>query len=335
MMMVVISVDKNAVSGDENDASSDDNATSGDENDASGDKNDNMEGMEDIVDDEHIIDQIDVNMEGFRFTTNSDDERHTVGDSLRPQLNINEDSLEVTNYDEFESDIDEGDIGSTRRAALRKLRKQGIVPSMDDGTMESSIGKRKDNVLDKGNQDKHKVTDKANKGKKITSEVVKQCTSTFLSKHVTNIIHQNPEIPIKALQDQMKKQFQVGISKHKAFRVKAKVVETLKGDAELQYGMLRDYVMELKKSNPNTIVKIDVYMDEDLDSTTKFFRRIYVCLSALKDGFRAGGRDLLGLDGAFMEVPYEGHLLNVVSVDANNSVYPVAYGIVESESLDL
>ncbi|GKE28908.1 mutator type transposase [Tanacetum coccineum] len=192
MMMVVISVDKNAVSGDENvgggneiarcgdenvrsgdendasgddnagsgdenDASSDDNATSGDENDASGDKNDNMEGMEDIVDDEHIIDQIDVNMEGFRFTTNSDDERHTVGDSLRPQLNINEDGLEVTNYDEFESDLDEGDIGSTRRAALRKLRKQGIVPSMDDGTMESSIGKR---------------SDKAKKGKNVISEVV-------------------------------------------------------------------------------------------------------------------------------------------------------------------
>ncbi|GKA33472.1 mutator type transposase, partial [Tanacetum coccineum] len=56
--------------------------------------------------------------------------------------------------------------------------------------------------------------------------------------------------------------------------------------------------------------------------------------SALKDGFRVGGRDLLGLDGAFMKVPYEGQLLIVVSVNANNGIYPVAYGIVESESLD-
>ncbi|GKG41739.1 mutator type transposase, partial [Tanacetum coccineum] len=41
-----------------------------------------------------------------------------------------------------------------------------------------------------------------------------------------------------------------------------------------------------------------------------------------------------GLDGAFMKAPYEGQLLTAVSVDANNGIYHVAYGIVESESLD-
>ncbi|GJX67579.1 mutator type transposase [Tanacetum coccineum] len=383
----------NAASGDENEASGEDHAASGDENYATADENDNVDGVEDIVDDEHIIDQVDVNMEGFRFTANSDER-----DTIRPQVNINEDDLEVIDYDEFESELDEDDIGSTRRAALRKLRKKvkerikaysvesrrnveivkndnvrvrarcvGIVPSMDDGTMESSIGKRSD----KGNHVKQKDSDKAKKGKNVISEVVddkykcqwsvyvakaengkwlvrtlnkehiclhsrkvKHCTSTFLSKHVTDLVHLNPEIPIKALQDQMQKQFQVGISKHKAFRAKAKAEETLKGDAELQYGMLRDYVMELQKCNPNTTVKIDVYRDEDADSNTKKFRRIYVCLGALKDGFKAGGRDLIGLDGAFMKAPYEGQLLTAVSVDANNGIYPVAYGIVESESLD-
>ncbi|GJT28556.1 hypothetical protein Tco_0908831 [Tanacetum coccineum] len=93
----------------------------------------------------------------------------------------------------------------------------GTVPCVDDGTVESSIGKRKDKVLDMGNQDKQKVLDKANKGKKV------------------------------------------GISKYKAFGAKAKAEETLKGDVELQYGMLRDYVMELKKCNPNTIINIYVY----------------------------------------------------------------------------
>ncbi|GJW07339.1 O-fucosyltransferase family protein [Tanacetum coccineum] len=366
----------NAASGDENEASGEDHAASGDENYATADENDNVDGVEDIVDDGHIIDQVDANMEGFRFTANSDER-----DTIRPQVNINEDDLEVIDYDEFKSELDEDDIGSTRRAALKKLRKKGnannengivnhfflgqefcnreevkerikaysvesrrnveivkndnvrvrarcvgIVPSMDDETMESSIGKRSD----KGNHVKHKDSYTAKKGKNEISEVVddkykcqwsmyvakaengkflvrtlnkehiclhsrkaKHCTSTFLSKHVTDLVHLNPEIPIKALQDQMQKQFQVGISKHKAFKAKAKAEETLKGDAELQYGVLRDYVMELQKCNPNTTVKIDVYMDEDADSNTKKFRRIYVCLGALKDGFKAGGRDLI------------------------------------------
>nr|GEW26289.1 zinc finger, GRF-type [Tanacetum cinerariifolium] len=121
---------------------------------------------------------------------------------------------------------------------------------------------------------------------------------------------------------------------HKAFKAKAKAEEALKADVGLQYGMLRDYVVELQKWNPNTIVKIDVYMDEDADSNTKKFKRIYVCLGALKDGFKVGGKDLIGLDGAFMKAPYEGQLLTVVSVDANNRSYPIAYGILESESLD-
>ncbi|GJY46117.1 hypothetical protein Tco_0435180 [Tanacetum coccineum] len=58
--------------------------------------------------------------------------------------------------------------------------------------------------------------------------------------------------------------------------------------------------MELKRCNPDTTVKIDVYGEEDPESPTRLFRRIYVCLGALKKGFREGGRELLGLDGAFM-----------------------------------
>ncbi|GJY20786.1 hypothetical protein Tco_0393352 [Tanacetum coccineum] len=62
------------------------------------------------------------------------------------------------------------------------------------------------------------------------------------------------------------------------------------------------------------------------------FRRIHVCLGALKKGFKEGGRELLGLDGAFMRGQYPGQMLTVVGVDANNGIYPVVYGIVESEN---
>nr|GEW41963.1 retrovirus-related Pol polyprotein [Tanacetum cinerariifolium] len=109
------------------------------------------------------------------------------------------------------------------------------------------------------------------------------------------------------VQEHMQKQFQVGVSKTKAFRAKV-------------------------EANPNTTVKIDVYRAHNLHENVRRSKRIYVCLGALKDGFRAFGRQLLRLDGAFMKGNYPGQMLTAMSVDANNGIYFVAYGIVESES---
>ncbi|KAI3704867.1 hypothetical protein L1987_75096 [Smallanthus sonchifolius] len=62
------------------------------------------------------------------------------------------------------------------------------------------------------------------------------------------------------------------------------------------------------------------------------FRRIYICLHALKEGFKICRRELLGLDGCFMKGPFPGQILTAVGVDANNGIYPVAYALVESET---
>ncbi|GJU53821.1 hypothetical protein Tco_1227535 [Tanacetum coccineum] len=92
----------------------------------------------------------------------------------------------------------------------------------------------------------------------------------------------------------------------------------------VQYSLLRDYANELQRCNPDTTVKIDVYGKKDPKKTIRMFRRIYVCLGALKRGFKEGGRKLLGLDGAFMGGQYPEQLLRVVGMDANNGIYPVA-----------
>ncbi|XP_052624988.1 uncharacterized protein LOC128132450 [Lactuca sativa] len=67
-------------------------------------------------------------------------------------------------------------------------------------------------------------------------------------------------------------------------------------------------------------------------SSTRKFRRIYVCLGPLKKGFKAGLREFLGLDGAFMKGPFPGQILSAVGVDSNNGTYPLAYAVVESEN---
>ncbi|GJY08541.1 mutator type transposase [Tanacetum coccineum] len=49
-------------------------------------------------------------------------------------------------------------------------------------------------------------------------------------------------------------------------------------------------------------------------------------------GLKAGKRELLGIDGAFMKGAFPGQVLTVVGIDENNGIYPVAYALVKVET---
>ncbi|GKB34286.1 heat stress transcription factor B-4-like protein [Tanacetum coccineum] len=142
----------------------------------------------------------------------------------------------------------------------------------------------------------------------------------------------NLDIPVKAVQDQLQRELEVQISMSKAFKAKAKAEKEINGDHVLQYSILRDYVVELQSTNPNTTIKIVVERNIDPSLPIRVFKRIYVCLGALKLGFKACRRDLLGLDGAFMKGPLPSQVLVAVGLDSNNGIYPLAYALVEAES---
>ncbi|GKA18012.1 hypothetical protein Tco_0697849 [Tanacetum coccineum] len=143
----------------------------------------------------------------------------------------------------------------------------------------------------------------------LQSREIKHCTYKFLSEKIFDQVRVNPEIPVKAVQDQLQRDLGVQISMSKAFRAKAK----------------------LRFTNPNTTVKIAVERNTDPSLPTRVFQRIYVCLGALKLGFRACRRNLLGLDGVFMKGPFPGQVLAVVGLESNNGIYSLAYALVKAE----
>ncbi|CAI9300522.1 unnamed protein product [Lactuca saligna] len=133
---------------------------------------------------------------------------------------------------------------------------------------------------------------------------VKACTYKFFAKQIASQVESNPTIPIHALQEQLQRDYQVGLSKMKVFRARTEALNQVRGDYVGQYALLRDYVLELHKHNLDTTVKIDVENEPNQNAETRTFKRIYICLGPLKKGFAAGIRDFLGLDGAFMKGPY-------------------------------
>nr|GEV77785.1 hypothetical protein [Tanacetum cinerariifolium] len=171
------------------------------------------------------------------------------------------------------------DVGGKEIKKDTKILDQG--KKVEGNTKEIAKGK-KDNVHDKGKskmvieEEKDKpecpwvlYISKGDKGKWLVmtyreehkclqSRKIKTCTSTFLSKHIQDLLVMNLEMSVKAIQEQMQK-IHVRINKTRAFRAKAKTQVHLKGDVDVQYSLLRDYVYDLKKSNPNTTIKIDVY----------------------------------------------------------------------------
>lgn len=54
----------------------------------------------------------------------------------------------------------------------------------------------------------------------------------------------------------------------------------------------------------------------------------------MKKGFLDGCMQFIGLDGCFLKCVVKAQLLTVVSKDANNQMYPVAWASVEIESTD-
>nr|KAJ0221265.1 hypothetical protein LSAT_V11C200084130 [Lactuca sativa] len=163
----------------------------------------------------------------------------------------------------------------------------------------------------------------------MNTRKVRAATTKFMSKQIMDQVESNPTIPVKALQEQLQKKYGVGFSIHKVFRAKA--------DAKKIYEVLRDYILELQSTNPDTTVKLelgDVSESNLVNCTSRCFKRIYVCLGGMKKGFKACLRDFLGLDGAHMKGPYPGQILTTVGLDSNNGIYPLAYAIVEIENCE-
>lgn len=114
-------------------------------------------------------------------------------------------------------------------------------------------------------------------------------------------------------------------------RANAKILENHGGKYAEEYGLLWKYAQELRISNPgSTVICQSCSPDGNLEVST--FLRFYVCLSALKRGWLAGCRPIIGVDGCFLKGPYKCQLLCAIGKDANNQMFPIVWAVVEHET---
>ncbi|KAL4577828.1 hypothetical protein LXL04_013942 [Taraxacum kok-saghyz] len=315
-----------------------------------------------IVDEENYVSDVEVDMSDFHLNIDLDAEYVERSTPTEQDEEGDIEDVEVIDNDEWDS-VAEDSADEKRKSLLKQLRKEkrcshgvvhaapfyvvrlrvecrGKVPEAggSDGgvggsttsnklkcswSMQCSRSQDSDWWYVKTLKENHTC---------LQTRKLRACTAKFISKEIIDQVESNPTVPLRSIQDQVQKKLQIGVSIYKIQRAKASATMEVVGDYTKQYQVLRDYLLEVQVTNEGTTVKLDVVSDPNLSNTNRQFKRVYICLGSLKKGFKAGVREFLGLDGAFMKGPFPGQILIVVGVDSNNGIYPVAYAIVEAEN---
>ncbi|KAK0586338.1 hypothetical protein LWI29_005213 [Acer saccharum] len=142
----------------------------------------------------------------------------------------------------------------------------------------------------------------------------------------------NPDWNFAGLSQQLRTDTSVDASVWQYYRARKAARQMIQGSVKEQYSKLWEYGAEIRRMNPGSTVMIKC--TEGHGDENPRFERLYMCLVALKKGWKEGCRPILGLDGCFIKGYHTGQLLTAIGVDPNNQMYPVAYALVESECKD-
>uniref|UniRef100_A0A803QGP6 MULE transposase domain-containing protein n=1 Tax=Cannabis sativa TaxID=3483 RepID=A0A803QGP6_CANSA len=129
--------------------------------------------------------------------------------------------------------------------------------------------------------------------------------------------------------EKVSKDHVIDISRDKAYKARKLATKKIEGSYDEQYATLWDYAEEIKYTNKGSTIE---FVTEVGDNGNPRFKRMYICFDGLRDGFNAGCRPLIGLDGCHIKGPHKGQLLTAIGIDADNGIYHVAFVVVEIDN---
>ncbi|KAK9003355.1 hypothetical protein V6N11_060919 [Hibiscus sabdariffa] len=188
----------------------------------------------------------------------------------------------------------------------------------------------------------HTSWDKSDGCYKIKTLVIEhQCSITFknkranyklVGKHFLSKFRILPKLKIVEMQKLGREELKVELQKHTCIKARKWALEKIRGSVVLEFNRLFDYVFALRCADPNGTFELMVERTTEVEKPK--FRRLYVCFSALKKGFKRFCRPVISLDGCFLKWPFKGEILSVVGRDGNNQIFPIAWALVEVENRD-
>ncbi|KAH9770952.1 SWIM-type domain-containing protein [Citrus sinensis] len=157
-----------------------------------------------------------------------------------------------------------------------------------------------------------------------------EVTSRWIAQKLYGFISFNPNIGCESMSDELRKRFSCSTTKKRLYMAKKRVLKIADSDYTKSYAKLHDYANVLLIKNKRAMVKIQ-YETQGIET---YFKRIFISFDSIQNGFIRGCRRFIGVDGCHLKTSFSGILLTVVTLDADNGIFPLAVCICEVECKD-
>lgn len=153
----------------------------------------------------------------------------------------------------------------------------------------------------------------------------RQATSNWLADEYMHKFKLNPNWSALELKDDAMDTYTLDVDRSKCYRAKHLALNKLRGTVAEHYGQLRQYCAELLRVDSQGRFE---FLLDDHGQLEGFF----IGFSGLKQGFLAGCRPIIGLDGCFLKTFLGGTLLTAVAKDGNNQMFPICWAVAATEN---
>ena len=157
-----------------------------------------------------------------------------------------------------------------------------------------------------------------------------EANSVWVRQVLIEPLRGNRDMNVEAMHTYIQKNFGVEVGRMQLYRGKRNALKSIEGGHTESYRKLPKYAVEVRNTNPGSIVKLELErISPNFNLPT--FKRFFICLFANQTGFKNGCRPFIGVDGCHLKGPYGGILLAAVALHGNNGLFPLAIAVVESE----
>ncbi|XP_023731454.1 uncharacterized protein LOC111879214 [Lactuca sativa] len=156
----------------------------------------------------------------------------------------------------------------------------------------------------------------------------KRATQGWIANVVTDKLKSDGEVSPYKLRNSIMKTYNVDVPYLKVFRGKEQAYTDIYGKWEDSFMKMDEFKEELLLRGEGSVVEIGF----DIVGGKKLFKRFFICLAACSRGFAAGCRSYIGLDACHLKGRFNGVLAAATGIDGNNSIFPIAYCVLESEN---
>ena len=158
----------------------------------------------------------------------------------------------------------------------------------------------------------------------------KMASYHWVAEKAIPFVKKDPDIGATKLKSDLETTYNIIIGYSTVWAGLQKAKEQVFGKWEESFGNLVNFKAEVELKMPGSVVEIDVQEDNE----GIYFHRFFCAFKPCIDGFLNGCRPYLSIDSTALNGAWNGQLASVTSVDGHNWMFPVAFGLFQSETTD-